>query len=52
MPDLLHPTLHTERALPVLDTLPRPLFARAETLAAGTFSAVHQASLGAAFLRH
>lgn len=31
----------SERVLPVLDRLPRPLFVRAESLAAGTFSPVH-----------
>lgn len=31
----------SERALPALDNLPRPLFARAESLAAGTYSPVH-----------
>lgn len=34
--------LRAERALPAFDELPRPLFPRAESLAAGTFSAVHR----------
>ena len=46
MPDPLHPILRAERALPLLDALPRPLFARAESLSAGTFSAVHRHSWG------
>lgn len=43
MPDPLQQSIAatTERALPTLDTLPRPLFARAESLAAGTYSPVH-----------
>ena len=38
MPD----PLRAERALPALETLPRPFFPRAESLSAGTFSAVHR----------
>ncbi|MFT3963279.1 AraC family transcriptional regulator [Propionivibrio sp.] len=34
--------LRAERPLPALDSLPRPFFPRAESLSAGTFSAVHR----------
>lgn len=38
--------LRSERVLPALEALPRPLFARAETLPAGSFSAVHRHAWG------
>ncbi|MFB0936129.1 MAG: helix-turn-helix transcriptional regulator [Propionivibrio sp.] len=38
--------LRSERSLPALDALPRPLFARVESLSAGTFSAVHRHAWG------
>jgi AraC-like DNA-binding protein len=33
---------HLQRTLPLLDRLPRPLYARTESLITGSFSAVHQ----------
>ena len=42
MTDLHSSPLRAERALPLLDVLPRPLFARTESLSPGTYSAVHR----------
>lgn len=42
MTDSRSSPLRAERALPLLDALPRPLFARAESLSPGTYSAVHR----------
>lgn len=46
MTEPLSALLRSERSLPVLDKLPRPLFVRAESLAPGTYSAVHRHAWG------
>ena len=38
--------LVAERSLPLLESLPRPLYARAESLPPGTYSALHRHAWG------